>query len=435
MPKSLLRLLDAFRPCFSSRTFTTFVALTVGLIAAPTRRTVCGMLTAAGMGRVWHHSRVHRFFATARWKLDHVGVAMMGLVVGWLVPVGAPVVIAVDDTLFRRSGRHLHGAFWAYDGARQVARGQEKLSRGNTFVVVAVVVDLPFLDRPLALPVLFRLWRPGGATKPALAGELIRLIAAARRDRRIHVVADGAYLCKTLRYLPANVTLTGPLPRHAALWDAHSEHDHALRLRRRGRPRVRGERIGNPDHLAATTAGMSMVVSRYGRTTTVIVHEHRCLWYGVFRSQPVRVLLVREAGRPALALVTTDASAPAVEIIERYATRWSIEVAFHDAKHITGAGEARNRTQLAVERTAPFAMLVQSLVIVWYHLAGHSPRVVEEHRQRARWYTTKTQPSYHDMLIKLRRVLIAAKFRADPLVQPTPEQIQAIRLAWADAAA
>lgn len=110
-------------------------------------------------------------------------------------------------------------------------------------------------------------------------------------------------------------------------------------------------------------------------------------------------------------------------------------MAFHDAKHVTGAGEARNRTKLAVERTAPFAMLVQSLVIVWYHLAGHSPRVVEQYRQRARWYTAKTQPSYQDMLIKLRRVLIAAQFRADPLVEPTPEQIQAIRMAWVDAAA
>jgi hypothetical protein len=134
---------------------------------------------------------------------------MVGLVVGWRTPTGAPLVIVVDDTLFRRTGRHVHAAFWAYNGSRRVAAGQEKLSRGNTFVVAAVVVDLPFLQGPIALPVLFRLWRPGGPTKATLARDLIRLIAAARSDRRIHVVADGAYLCKTLRYLPTNVTLTG----------------------------------------------------------------------------------------------------------------------------------------------------------------------------------------------------------------------------------
>jgi hypothetical protein len=144
------------------------------------------------------------------------------------------------------------------------------------------------------------------------------------------------------------------------------------------RPRCRGERLGKPVDLVTGMPSTSMTVTRYGRTTTVTVHERRCLWYCAFRSQPVRVLLVCEPRRPALALVTTDPTASAVEIIERYAARWSIEVAFHDAKHITGAGEPRNRTKLAVERTAPFAMLVQSLVIVWYHLAGHSPRVVDD---------------------------------------------------------
>jgi hypothetical protein len=78
---------------------------------------------------------------------------------------------------------------------------------------------------------------------------------------------------------------------------------------------------------------------------------------------------------------------------------------------------------------------MQSLVIIWYHLAGHSPGVVAEHRARAPWYATKTHPRYHDMITKLRRVLIAAQYRADPQVEPTPEQIRTIRLAWADAAA
>lgn len=116
LPNSLSRLLEPFRPCFTARTFPTFVALVTGPIAAPARRTVCGMLTAAGMGGVWHHSRAHRFFATARWSLDQVGLIALSLVIGWLTPVGAPVVVAVDDTLFRRSGRRVHGACWAYDG-------------------------------------------------------------------------------------------------------------------------------------------------------------------------------------------------------------------------------------------------------------------------------------------------------------------------------
>ncbi|WP_346140404.1 transposase, partial [Kutzneria viridogrisea] len=237
------QLLEVFRPCFSARTYTTFVALVTGLIAAPARRTVCGMLTAARMAGVWHHGRAHRFFATAQWSLDQVGLTMVGLVVGWLTPAGAPLVVAVDDTLFRRAGRKVHGAFWAYDGSRKVAAGQEKLSRGTTFVVAALVVELPFLERPIALPVLYRLWRPGGPTTPTLAQELITLIAGIRPDRRVHVVTDGASLCRTLRHLPSNVTLTGPPPRHAGLYELHPDSAQAQQLRRRGRPRVRAQLV------------------------------------------------------------------------------------------------------------------------------------------------------------------------------------------------
>ncbi|MGO4646042.1 hypothetical protein AB4305_13885 [Nocardia sp. 2YAB30] len=58
-------------------------------------------------------------------------------------------------------------------------------------------------------------------------------------------------------------------------------------------------------------------MTRYGRTTTVTVHERRCLWYGAFRSQSVRVLIVREPRKPGLALRTTNPTTPAAEIIQR----------------------------------------------------------------------------------------------------------------------
>jgi len=41
-----------------------------------------------------------------------------------------------------------------------------------------------------------------------------------------------------------------------------------------------------------------------------------------------------------------------------------------------------------VERTVPFALFTQSLVITWYHLAGHSPAVVRR-RDTAPWYPAK----------------------------------------------
>ena len=53
------------------------------------------------------------------------------------------------------------------------------------------------------------------------------------------------------------------------------------------------------------------------------------------------------------------------------------------------------------------------------------------HRARARWYTTKTQPSFEDMTAKHRRVIIAHKFRNPRPHQAQPEGIQAVLTAWA----
>jgi hypothetical protein len=50
-----------------------------------------------------------------------------------------------------------------------------------------------------------------------------------------------------------------------------------------------------------------------------------------------------------------------------------------------------------VERTVPFGLICFSVVTLWYALHGHAPHDVTSRRARARWYTTKTEPSYDDM--------------------------------------
>ncbi|MGB6579930.1 MAG: hypothetical protein WBF34_18620 [Streptosporangiaceae bacterium] len=162
-----------------------------------------------------------------------------------------------------------------------------------------------------------------------------------------------------------------------------------------------------------------------------------CLWYSVFGTRPVTVVLIRDKSKTGydLALVTTDTAAFAAHVIERYAGRWSVEVAIEDSKQIFGAGQARNRTARAVERVIPFQLACQAIAVTWYATAGHDPADVQGHRARAPWYTAKAQPSTADMAAKLRRVIIAARFRASRPDQPTPEEINVIRLAWEDLAA
>jgi hypothetical protein len=117
LPRSLADLLIAFGPCFTAPTMRTFQALVAGFLAQPGQRTVTGMLTGARLAGRRHHDLAYRFFATARWSADQVGLVLLDLITSTLVTANAPVVLAVDDTLWRRSGPKLHGAAWHHDAA------------------------------------------------------------------------------------------------------------------------------------------------------------------------------------------------------------------------------------------------------------------------------------------------------------------------------
>jgi len=83
----------------------------------------------------------------------------------------------------------------------------------------------------------------------------------------------------------------------------------------------------------------------------------------------------------------------------------------------------------------PVQLACQAVAVTWYATAGHDPADAEDHRARAPWYTAKARPSTADMAAKLRQVLIAARFQVFRPDQPTPEEINVIRLAWEDLAA
>jgi len=230
-------------------------------------------------------------------------------------------------------------------------------------VTAGLVVDLPGVSRPLCLPVLFRLWTPKKTTKIVYARRIVTLLAEQFPARTVHVVADAAYASKDLRGLPAGITWTTRVRRNAVFHDLTP-----ARTGKRGRPRQRGDRIGTLADLAAAGEWTDVQVCRYGRSDTISVCQRRCLWWTVFAARPVHVVLVREPGWDAtvgydIAFVTTDVDSTASQIVARYASRWSIEVVFFDAKHIFGVGQARNRTELAVARTVPFGFVCLDVVI------------------------------------------------------------------------
>lgn len=133
VPASLDGLLSLFRSCFSQPTFQTFRALLVGQVCQSGLRTVTGMLVGARLSGVWHHARAHRFFSHARWQVDELGMRTAELIAQRLCAPGAPLLVAIDDTLLHRLGRKVHACFWHHDATANTDRAAlgQQLGRGG----------------------------------------------------------------------------------------------------------------------------------------------------------------------------------------------------------------------------------------------------------------------------------------------------------------
>jgi hypothetical protein len=427
VPTSLAGVLSLLGPCFSQPTFQTFSMLVVGSVARVRDCTVTGMLQAAGLAGEWHHSRAHDFFARRRWDPDELGVRLLDFLVSVFVKDGAPIRLAVDDTLFGRSGRRVWGAHYLHDGAQPEGSGQ-RTRWGNCWVVVVLVVELPCLGgRPVGLPILFRLFRPKDdehpdrPSQPVLARTLIDMILARFPAPIGELVMDGAYATKAWRGLPDRVSVTTRMRSNAAVFKLAPP-----RTGKRGRPALKGARLASLAQLAATAVFEAvMITAPDGKTRVEHVWSTTCLWYGPFHTRPVTVMLIRKPGLTEgfdVALASTDITATSGQLIARYDSRWSIETAHQEAK-AHGVGQARNRVRKAVERTVPFGFLTQTITITWYALHGDPAGDLKARRRAAPWYRQKTTVSYADMLAALRRELIRHEYHAQAPATTTNPQI------------
>lgn len=436
-PDSLATLLSLFRGCFTRPTYETFCSLCAGFIARVGEHTVTGMLLAARLERSWHHSRAHDFFSRRRWCADALGLRLLDFIVERFLETGTPLRLAVDDTVFARSGpkvfgAHLHRQDSVHGGGKQVRYG-------NCWVVLGIVLRLPFGERTVFLPLLFRLWQadparrgygrkglpykrskdPAFPSQSELARELVDLVHARHPERQIELLGDGAYATKAMRGLPEEVRMIARLKSSCTLYAFPTPKD----PRKRGRGALKGERLGRVKEVAAGARQSFTEISPKapGLPPSLSVYVLDCLWFGVLHTRPVRVVIVADpkGERPmAMALVSTNTSLGATEIVERYALRWTIEVCFRDAKQLSGVGEARNRTPRAVKRTVPFGFLCQSLTVAWYMLNGDPSEDVKARRRHAPWYRHKRSPSYGDMLVALRRAMIAVEFPRESVPEP-----------------
>jgi hypothetical protein len=82
------------------------------------------------------------------WSAEQVGLALARLVVALLVGDDAPVLVVVDDTLFKRAGKKVWAAGWFHDGS---AKGPKQVGYGNNWVIAGIIVTLPMVG-PAGVP-------------------------------------------------------------------------------------------------------------------------------------------------------------------------------------------------------------------------------------------------------------------------------------------
>ena len=399
---SFAELLQPLSCAMTCPTFDSFLTLVTGWVFAR-RRTVTGMILAAGAAGEKHHSAYHRVFAAARWSLDELGPAVLGLVLP--LTGGGPVLLAVDDTLARKRGLKVFGAGMHHDPLLSTRRTSVK-NWGHCWVVLGVALRPPCCGgRWFCLPVLFRLYVPRKAasrralpyrTKPQLAVQMLALACGRHPGARYHAVGDAAYGGQSvLLNLPANCDLTSRLTMGARLYDAPP----ARRYNRRGgRPRVRGRRRATPAEMLAGRC-RPITLDLYGRRDRSRVGACVARCYAA-PDRPLRVVAVEplSGGRKPQAFFSTCPGDAAEAVLARYACRWSIEVTNHDAKGQLGFEQPQGWSRRAAERTAPVAMLLYSLVVLWFARGGHRHYAPPDRP----WYPGKAEASFADMLATLR---------------------------------
>lgn len=402
---------DCFRHGVTRPGFSNLVVILTGWVLAHGPRAVTEALVVTDVSARRHWEAFHRFFSRGSWDPDVLGFNVFSCLRQRLVHGTLRVVI--DDTIAAKKGPHVFGIGSHLDPVRST-----KLCRiftfGHCWVVLAVVVRLPFSTRTWALPVLFRLYRNLKECeknhalykkKTELAREMLDVLLGWVGEHRVELAADSAYCNDTVtRGLPAQVVLFGAMRPDAVLTEAPPQPSKSTKG---GRPRKRGMLLRKPERIAADgrTPWQTTTAMLYGRRTTVRYKTLVAQWYRATGIRLLRIVIVEcSTGRLGCRVFfSSDASVNVVTLLETYAGRWGIEVFFREAKQLLGFADSQARKEAAVLRVAPLVGLLYSVLVLWFaEGAIHSPLTKLPIRP---WYTHKRGFCFADIVRTARRAL------------------------------
>jgi hypothetical protein len=413
LPDPIIEVLMSFRPLFTAPTWRKLMILLTGTLLAQGRRTVAAALRYADHSMAGNWSNFHQVLNRARWSPLAVSRQLLLLIVATFVPAGESVDLVIDETLERRWGSKIRKRGHYRDSALS-SRKQSVSSPGLRWIVMAVVVTLPWTKQRWALPFFCVLTTSPEVSKQLgkrhktvamWAQQMISLVRRWLPDRSIKVMGDTAYsvLELGLHAQQQQVTLVTTGRLDAVLHEPPPQRTtHTI-----GRPRVVGQRLPSLEQVLhdPETIWQKLTLDWYGQgERTLEICTGTALWYRYGCAPlPIRWVLTRdpEGKRPPKAIFSTDPTQTAEQIVSDFMKRWSLEVTFEEGRAHLGIETQRQWSDLAIERSTPLLFGLYSLVTL-FGQALHPDGQISV--AQAAWYRKPTA-TFRDVLAGVRQHL------------------------------
>jgi DDE superfamily endonuclease len=338
--------------------------------------------------------------------------ALIGFLLDHVVPPG-PVLLAGDDTVTEHPGPKVFGKGRHRDGVRST-HSYTAYRWGHKWVVLSVLVKLPFARRPWALPVLVALYRPPEwdrepGTRHKTPAHFARLLLARLLrwfpERHFIFVGDMGYgTSETARFCQQHrrhLTIVSKFYGDAALYEPPPPRTcHTM-----GRPRVKGQKLATPQEVVAnTTKRTSLTVAWYGGTRREIeVVTGTGHWYRIGEDLvEVRWVYVHDATgthRDEYFFTTASTMTPQ-QMVECYTQRWSIETTFQECREYLKLESTKGYSRHTVLRFTPCLFGLYTMVVLLYLQLPSSSSTL-----RAIFWRGKSTVTFSDMLTCVRRAL------------------------------
>ncbi len=416
LPEAIILVLASFVPLFSHRVWRHAQVLLLGAILAPGPRTVTAALQGMGLPLERRFTNYHRVLNRATGSARQGSRILLGLLLTVLMPPGAPIVLAADDTIERRSGRKI-AAKGCYRDAVRSTQTHVVRCFGLKWVSMMLLVPVPWSRRVWALPFLTALCWPKKKRGPRRHNTSVdwvrQMMKQVRRwlpGRRLVLVVDGGFaaVALALASVKSQVTMVSRLR-----WDAALYHPPGSQPKgKRGPKPTKGKRQRSLQGWAerSDTPWEPVEVTWYGGARKMLwVFSRTALWFTP-RLPPVEiryVLVADPEGKLRMeAFFCTDVQATPAQILDWVVMRWSVAVTCEESRAHLGLETQRQWADKAIARTTPVLLALFSLVTVLALKLSHDGQIPVP---VTAWYRT-AEPTFTDCLAVVRRHLWHARY-------------------------